>query len=180
MHPKILNKLKIGMICFAVLWSSGCDFFDEEKEEYVISVGARNITVMELKKEMDFMTSGLDAPAQQWETIRDKLVDRIIDRLLILEYARQTGLSISDQELQRELNAIKKEYSEEAFNEELLRGYVSRDEWEDRLKERLLIEKAMSRVMENVVPPTYEEIKGYYEANKEKFSYPEMVKFRQT
>ena len=179
MLSNLLNKLKIGIICSVVLWPFGCDFFDKEKEEYVISVGGRNVTVMELKKEMDFMTSGLDAPAQQWDMIRDKLVERIIDRLLILEYARETGLSISDQELQRELNAIKKEYSEEAFNEELLRGYVSRDEWEGRLRERLLIEKVMNRLMENVVPPTYEEIKGYYEANKEKFSYPEMVKFRQ-
>jgi foldase protein PrsA len=174
-----LNRALLCILFLAMFFLSGCDYFDKEKEEYVLSVGSRNVTVLELKKEMEFMTSGLEAPAKQWEMIRDKLVERIIDQYLILEYGKENGLSISDQELQKELDEIKKEYSEESFNEELLRGYVSRDEWEARLRDRLLVKKVMTRVLDSVVPPTYEEIKEYFEKNKDKFSFPEMVKFRQ-
>jgi parvulin-like peptidyl-prolyl isomerase len=162
-----------------MLFFFGCDYFDKEKKEYVLSVGSRNVTVVELKRDMEFMASGLEAPVRQWEVIREKLVERIVDQYLVLEYGKENGLSISEQELKRELDEIKKEYSEEAFNEELLRGYVSRDEWEARLKDRLLVKKVMARVLDGVVPPTYEEIKEYYEKNKDKYSFPEMIKFRQ-
>jgi len=61
----------------------------------------------------------------------------------------------------------------------LLRGYVDFDQWKNRLRDRLLYNKIIEKVTENIVPPTYQEIKRYYETNQDKFRSPQMLKFRQ-
>ena len=60
----------------------------------------------------------------------------------------------------------------------MLRNCVDREEWEDKIREKLLVEKVIEGVTGNITPPSYNEIKRYFDANCEEFRYPSMVRLR--
>ncbi|HBF43818.1 MAG TPA: hypothetical protein DDW42_09390 [Desulfobacteraceae bacterium] len=167
------------IICIVPVFSLGCGLFEPAKDDVVIVVGSRHVTTDELKREMEFTGDGIGISDWQEVEIRDKLLEQIIDRYLIIEYAREKGIAISEMELKTALEDIKTGYTEKTFQDALLRGCVDSDEWKDRLRVQLLFGKVMKIVTEGIVPPSYQEIKSYYEAHKDEFRVPRMLSFRQ-
>ena len=166
-------------VCLIPFFVAGCGVFDKSGSNVVIIVGSRQITANELIKDMEFIGAGMDLPADQWDRIRKQLVEQVIDHYLVIEYGKENGISISETELESALKEIKKEYTDKAFKDALLREYVDYNEWEDRLREQLLVNKIMEGITENVVPPNHQEIKQYLQGNRDEFRAPEMLKFRQ-
>jgi peptidyl-prolyl cis-trans isomerase C len=180
---KTLFSFKIYgvLFCFCLipLLILGCDLFEKDKNDSVLIIGSRNITPDELKKDMAFMTLGMGVSKVLLSPLRDQLIEQIIDHYLIIEYGRENTITLSENELQQAINSIKKEYTEDAFQEALLRGYVDFEEWKDRLREQLLKNKIIKNAITSISPPSYKEIQRYYEENLNEFRYPRMLEFRQ-
>jgi parvulin-like peptidyl-prolyl isomerase len=113
------------------------------------------------------------------ESMMKPLLDRLIERYLILEYGKEQGIAVSEEEVETAVKEIRKDYSDKDFQEMLLQGYIDFQDWKEGLRERLLMEKIMERVSEDVKAVSFQEIKAYYDENLEEFRQPPMVKFRQ-
>jgi parvulin-like peptidyl-prolyl isomerase len=164
-------------LCAALVaaWPA-CDFFDRPAEKAVITVGSLKVTPEELKdrwRRMDFEAGGTGK--EQF----DSLMQRVVDYYLILEYGKQQGLSVTDEELESAVKEIKKDYAEKDFQELLLKGYIDYDEWKEELREQLLIKKVISKAFAATPEVTLEEIKTYYDSHPEEFRRPAMVRFEQ-
>ena len=85
----------------------------------------------------------------QQPRIRNQLVERIIDHYLVLEYSAERGITLSNEEFNSELRDIREGYSAKAFGETLLKVYVDPEQWMNRLKELLLIKKAIKKAFLN-------------------------------
>ena len=118
-------------------------------------------------------------PVQQRDLIRKQLMEQCINHYLIIEYGKEHGIAISENELQNTLKDIRKEYTDAAFDEALIRGYVDLEQWKNRLREQLLVKKIIEKVTEGVTQPNYQDIKQYFEANQDEFKSPKMIQFRQ-
>ena len=66
------------------------------------------------------------------------MLQKAINRYLILEYAQEAGVRVSGKELEACIREIKKDYTEAGFREALLHGYIDFQEWKDTLKDQLL------------------------------------------
>jgi len=158
---------------------AACGLFDQETDDAVIEIGSIRLTREALKREMAYVSRGLSLSGTQTEKIRNQLVRQIIDYYLIMDYGRKEGISVSEDEFQDELKALKKGYEENDFRESLLRAYEDPESWESRLRNQLFVRKVIREVSAGVDSPSYEEIKAYYDENRAEFRYPEMLKFRQ-
>jgi peptidyl-prolyl cis-trans isomerase C len=165
--------------CLFPILILGCDLFERDKNDSVLVIGSRHITPDELKEDLQFITLGMEMPEVLLNPLRDQLVEQMIDHYLIMEYGRENTITLSENELQKTINGIKMEYTEDAFQEALLRGYVDFEEWKDRLREQLLKNKIIKNALTSISPPSYKEIKRYYEENQDEFKYPRMLEFRQ-
>jgi parvulin-like peptidyl-prolyl isomerase len=157
----------------------GCDLAEREKENVVIVVGSRQITGEELKKEINFISGRLDLSEQDREQVLYQLAEQVIDRYLILEYAKERRVSITENEREEALSDLLQGYTKNAFKNALLREYVDFEQWKDRYAEQLLINKVLLEVARNLAPPNSHEIQRYYEAHYEEFRLPQMLRFRQ-
>ncbi len=164
-------------LCLGVI--AACDWAGQKEETVCLVVGDTRISPQRLKKDMSFICAGMEMPAAERALIKNRLLDQCINHYLLLEYAEKNDIMITEIELRKKIKDIKKGYSEEAFEEALLHGYVDLAQWERRLKEQLLITKTMGQVAGRIPPPTYQDIKTYYESNPEAFMSPKMVDFRQ-
>jgi parvulin-like peptidyl-prolyl isomerase len=166
------------LFLFAALVAAwpACDVFDRPTEKAVLTVGSLKISPEELKgqwKRMEFEPGGTSK-----EQV-DSLLQRVVDHYLILEYAKQQGLSVSDEELESAVKEIKKDYAEKDFQDLLLKGYIDYGEWKEELRERLLIKKVISKASAAGAEVTLEDIKAYYDSHPDEFRRPAMVRFKQ-
>ncbi|MDY6971665.1 MAG: peptidyl-prolyl cis-trans isomerase [Thermodesulfobacteriota bacterium] len=182
-----MNRLRVFLAFNAVLWAlsimpglfPGCTGFDQEKEKVAIVVGSRQITIEELKEDIVLMCAGMNISVLGDDKLKDEFLERLIDQYLIMEYGRENGISTSEQELNNALRDIRSEYTENAFQDVLLRGYVDYEQWENQLREQLLINKIIKKVTGSIPPPSYQDIKQYFDANQDEFRTLEMLRFRQ-
>jgi parvulin-like peptidyl-prolyl isomerase len=129
----------------------------------------------QLKKDIEFISAGMDVPVQG----RNRIMEQVIDHYLILEYGRVNRIFVSQHETEQMMKEIKNGYTEKAFSDALLRGYVDPDRWTDKVKEQILVNKILKEITENTPPPGYKDIKRYYDENQDEFRTPEMLEFRQ-
>jgi foldase protein PrsA len=171
---------RLVCVVFAVsLLLSSCDSFEQPEDRVVLTVGEREITVAGLKREIKRMTYEMEMTGRLAEGMLEPLLDRLIERYLILEYGKEQGIAVSEGEVETEVKEIRKAYSDKDFQEMLLQGYIDFEEWKEGLRERLLIKKIMEKVSEDMKAVSFQEIKAYYDENLEEFKQPAMVKFRQ-
>jgi len=171
----ISKRLLFVVAVLATAWSA-CEFVDRPVERVALSVGSRKITPEELKAQRNRMA--LEPGGSNQERL-DSFVERVVDHYLILEYGKQQGLSVPDEELESAVREIKKDYAEKDFQELLLKGYIEYGEWKEGLRERLLIKKITAKAFGAGPQISAEEIKAYYDSHPEEFRRPAMVRFRQ-
>ncbi len=152
---------------------------DKPEKDVVIIVGSSHITTDKLKKDIKFIRAGIEMPVEQRAEIKDQIIEQCINHYLIIEYGKKNNIIISDAKFQNALNDVKKEYTDAAFDEALLRGYVDIDQWKSQLKDQLLEKKIIGIATERITVPNYEDIRQYFEANQDEFTSPKMIEFRQ-
>lgn len=162
-------------VAFVAAWPA-CEVFERPAEKPALTVGDRKITLEELKAQRKRMA--FEAEGTRKERL-DSFVERVVDHYLILEYGKEQGLSVSDEELESAVRDIKKDYAEKDFQDLLLKGYIDYGEWKEGLREQLLIKKITSKAAAATPPISVEEIKTYYDTHLEEFRRPAMVRFRQ-
>jgi len=166
--------------CFLIsIATIGCLKFEQTNKMAVITVGTRAVTSEELKKDIEFISALTNFRSIQNNEIKSQLIEHIINHYLILEYGKNQGISVNENDMQLVVSEFKREYTEESFQDALLRGYVNYDQWRERLKEQLLVKKIIKSVIDTIPSPSYQVIKEYFEANTDQFRSPRMVKFRQ-
>jgi parvulin-like peptidyl-prolyl isomerase len=165
-------------LAFCVL-TSGCDLFSRSEHQVAVVVGSREIGINKFKKDLEFVSAGLNLTAKKWDQTREQLIEKVIDHYLIIEFGKEKAIRLSEKEFQSALQEIKSDYSEREFKDALFRGYVDHQEWEMQLRETLLVRKILSKVMAPVAPPTPQEMKEYFEKYRDRFVSPEMVTYRQ-
>ncbi|MBW1943073.1 MAG: peptidylprolyl isomerase [Deltaproteobacteria bacterium] len=168
-------------LCIAVMAAAGvaCDISESPVMPVAMTIGKRNVPVDVLKRDLNLLRIDMGIPDRDVGEALEPLLDRMVDRYLILEYGRDRGIFLSDDELNGTIQEIQSEYQEEDFRDMLLREYMAFDEWKGALRERLLIRKITESVSEDAGPVTFKEMKVYYDRHQEEFYYPRMVQFRQ-
>ena len=186
MKPKYGNRFSLGVctVCLSILLTTiftlyGCNYFYSSADDAVIVVGSTQLDSDTLKKEARFISSELAIPFQGESRVKEKLIERVIDHYLVLEFGKKNGILISQREFEENLREIKEPYSEETFKEALLEGYISEEQWELRFRESLLVRKICAEFMEKVPSPSHEETELFFEKNLDRFGGREEVRFLQ-
>jgi len=179
MSHKFSSHSVFYCICLVSFFIFACGMAEKPGKDVVIMVGSSHITADKLKEDIKFMSAGIEIPAQQREGIKDQIIGQCINHYLIMEYGKKNNITLPEVAFQHALNDVKKEYTDTAFDEALLRGYVDIDQWEGQLKEQLLEKKIIGIATERISAPNYEDIKQYFESNQDEFKSPKMIEFRQ-
>jgi len=166
------------LFVFAALVAAfpACELMDEPAEKAVLSVGGRNVTREELRTQLKAMAYEQDG---MQKGRLDALIERAVDHYLVLEYGKQQGIRVPDEELDGTVREIKKDYAEKDFQDLLLKGFIDYAQWKEGLREQLLIKKITKKASEAIPPVSIEEIRVYYDSHPEEFRRPAMVRFRQ-
>ncbi len=160
MKRKIALILSFGFIVFLLVSCSA-------KKEVVATVNGENITNAEYRKAFDQVKAQIESSPQYtkdiWnqdyegkkflDVVKENVLDSLIAQKLLLQEALKNNITVSDKEIEEEYQR------EKEFNKDITKEDV---------KNYLLINKLFEEYTKDV-KITEEELKKYYEDNKDRF-----------
>lgn len=181
--PTLSASRSAGLILALLLTFSACHSFAAILLDRVVAVINRDvITWSELYRAVRFeyeaQTRGM-SEEQKKEFIEARqaaFLDRLIVMRLILAKAKESGISVSDAEINSAIGDIRSQYnlSPEEFKEALSReGFVYED-YVERIKEQILMSKVVNLDVKSKVVVTDEELDEYMNEHPE-FATPDML-----
>ncbi len=158
---------------------SACQIFDRPDDRDVITVGNTGITKDELRRDIGRIISEMGMTEEEAQPAIKSIIGKVTEKYLIMEYGKDEGITLKDDELKAAIKDIKKDYPEDIFNEMLLKRYIDYNTWEQELRQDLLIKKIITKVFEGMPPVSFNETMAYYESHRNEFTRPRMVQLRQ-
>lgn len=126
------------------------------------TIGSEKITEAQLRTELEKVGA-------------KSVLSRMIDQEVIRQAAKKQNLTVTDKELQDEVNNFKKQFpSEDVFKQTLANEGMSMDEFQTQVRDKILLDKLAAKD----VKITEDEIKKYYDEHGKEFEQPEQVRAR--
>jgi peptidyl-prolyl cis-trans isomerase C len=174
LYRNLFYLLVSSLLC---LFSCG---FNPAEEEAVITIGDTAISGKEMRSEIDRIKYDMGISDKEIKEGIKSIINRIVEKKLILEYGKEKGITISADELSAAVNAVRQDYPGDMLNEVLLKRYIDIREWEKNLHDELLIKKIVDVTLASKMKRvTLEEAKAYYESHQDDFREPRRFEIRQ-
>ena len=126
-----------------------------------------------------FSIHGNEIPKEYVNDVRTKAINNLIDVQLAYQEAKRRKLQITPAEWHKRIAEIRREYRSQAeFNAAVTQLFGSRQAFEDKLREDLLLDKIFQLEVKDKVTVSDADVRGYYQANQAQLVQPESVSFQ--
>ena len=107
-----------------------------------------------------------------------QLLDRMVEEVLMRQEAERLEMQVTDLEVQTQIRQIREQLgaTESQFQEYLTLQGLTRDQYERRLREEMLRHRLLGFMIRRKVVVTSDEIRAYYENNKDDFAQQRQVR----
>ncbi len=179
------TNITSGLLVFLLLLSamSGWSAEPAPKEEpVVVRVNGEPITQAALDKEMTRYQAQTSLPDQatdagKMEAVRKKVLDGMVDRVLLLQESSRLGVSVSEEQLEGEMKRFKERFSSpEQFETILAHMKLTEADLRAEYRKRMLIRSLIEREVTPKVQVSEGEIQTFYDQNPSLFQVPERVR----
>ncbi len=135
----------------------------------VIKTSDVDAQLEQVKKQYPQMFEGVDGDVRL-EDFRRRLLGNLIDQVLVRQAAEKRGVKVTDADLDKKVEEIRKGFPDEKQFEAALSGAgMSVEKLRDTMKSQLLTQKLLEQITSEI-KITDAEIKSYYEANQKRFT----------
>jgi len=123
--------------------------------------------------------------------MKKKILDRMIDQKILLQEAKKKNIKVTAKDTDDGLNTIKERFktkdgktltdaeADAEFTAELKKQNLTLTKFKEQLKDEISVNKIIdSEIVAKVTAPTDEELKSYYEKNRDKLTEPEKISVR--
>jgi len=130
---------------------------DRELRPYLMQLGDRQLTARD---------------RQQVETMRRKLLDRLVDDILLLREAERLGMQVSDSEVENHIRQFRQSnnMAEADLSRQLRIEGMTREEYVSNIRSSMLRHRVLSLMVRRKVLVTDEEIERHYNENQSEYS----------
>lgn len=153
-----------------------------QPEDVIATVDGQDITHGEIMQAVQNTMQQLSRqmPPQQlsqmYGQIYKNMTDQLIANVLITEAAENSDLTVSDEELNEELDKIRASAPEgKTLEEALAENNIDFAEWKENLRTQLLIGKFVEGKTADIAEATPAEVATFYQENIDQFKAPESV-----
>ncbi len=144
-------------LIFFLYFNAGCNYsgnnpYAETGSDYLIKANntIATITDFNMAFEVNNILNTDIAPQNKQDIFRDKIffLNQYVEELILLERAKETGISISASNMENSISKIKKEYPEGIFEQLFIDQAIPFNLWKKRFKLNLLMQKVIEQDLE--------------------------------
>lgn len=167
----------LAAVCLAA--GGGCSSFKTPSEDAIATVNGAEIKVKDFTVKLRNALNLAGTPATLHEAgledLKREALEDLIEEKLMLIRAEKLRLKVTDEELKKRVEEIKKDYPGENFAQVFGGEKVDYKIWSEELRKRLLLEKLIDQEVNSKITVTDEEAQEAYQANRSKYYSEESV-----
>ncbi|MCB0341552.1 MAG: peptidyl-prolyl cis-trans isomerase [Bdellovibrionales bacterium] len=153
-------------------------------ERIVVKVNDTTLNAKDFANRLAKKLSAYDAlTAKDADTIlatKESVVDEFLLEVITRRYARENDIFVKKEDLDAKINSIRQIYPDDlAFRRSLAEEGLEFKDWKNQIEYSILESKVANAINQSITPPADEEIKAYYDRNKENYRRPAQVYLRQ-
>ena len=137
----------LAALCLAA--GAGCSSFKTPSEDAIATVNGAEITVrdftVKLRNALNLAATPVVLQEAGFETLKREALDDLIEEKVMLIQAERLRLRVTDEELKKRVEEIKKDYPGENFTQVFGGEKVDYKIWSEELRKRLLLEKLIDQ-----------------------------------
>jgi peptidyl-prolyl cis-trans isomerase C len=174
-----------GLFIFIPLFCLGCDLSTQKvSSKPVEQVNDHVLTSKQFAGQLSRRLRQFDALAAKdpnnIHRIKEELLRDFLVRSLTLDWARAQSITISDAALDAEVDKLRANYPDDlSFRRSLAEENLSLSEWREELRYSLIEKEVFKRLNQKIKAPTDDEIRRFYDENKDKYKKKERIYIRQ-
>lgn len=181
--PRLLRGLAIIFLSTIVLSSAAVAVVVDGVAIIVnkdaILVSQINELLMPLMQEYRTKYSGTELK-KKMDELRQTVIEQAIDTRLILQVAKQKGITPSERDVDLRIEMVKSRFpSEDAFLQGLAAKGITYREYRDQVAEQVLVQETIKQVAGSGISVSENEIRDYYNAHLSEFVTEPKVKLAQ-
>ena len=160
----------------------GCNPWGAGLPEHIIAqVNEEQIPIEQFDREFKelILESDMEAKETGLGTLRRVCLDQVIERKILVQEARRSGIKVSPEELNQAIFDVETDYPGKGFGEKLGLKGMTLEEWKVRLEEKLLAEKVIRSSFHSPEKIDEKEALQYYEDHRSSFQIDQKVRARQ-
>jgi len=168
------------VLSFFFVW--GCGSWEGGLPENVVArINDEEVALddFDLEFREQILEPGKEVTGKSLGDMKKAYLDQMVERKILVQEARRTGITVSPGELNQAIAEIRKDYSEKEFGERIGSKGMTLDGWKVRLQEKLQAEKMIRNASQFRGKIDDKEASRYYEANLASFQLPPRVRVRQ-
>ena len=174
--------INAALIAAFVVLATGCQFFGGS-QDYVATVDGEKVPLEDfndrLEQKLALMGGRSSMSDEQFEVLKQNVLNELLDEQVMLNRARKLGLSVSEGEFKRRIEETRKDYGEEHFERYFKGGQKEYRTWEAKLRQRLLLEELIRQEVNSRVSVTDEEVMDYLKKHEKEKLFQERVRVSQ-
>lgn len=176
---KYLNFWMVIVLVNGIVILGGCTSSDTDSQDTpLIRVRDSVVTIATFKQTFELSRIDYDVADDDKSSLselRKRILNQLVEETIIRERAKDLDIMVSDETLEAGIQAIKRDYPDNTFEEVFLENAVSFSDWRERFRTRLLLEMVVKEELNKKVEITPEDITSYYEKhyqNSDEKPYP--------
>lgn len=178
--PTRTSPLLLVTLALGALGAVGCNKPPEAEPDanVVATVNGEVVRRADFEQELTRELSSSEGPEltpEEVEPFKRALLDSLVKRLLLLQEAKQHNITVTPEEVDRQMLRLTGDYPTDSFSDALAQGQLSLAELRARESQRLIIEKLFANHVYARVAVTEEELRAYFTAHEAEFHEPEEV-----
>lgn len=169
------------LLISTTLW--GCTSKESLNNKVVLDVNGDRWTAEDYSKELVFRLRDEDAVMvknpKHLGHIKEMITQEFIVQSLSAQWARKKGLLVKAEDLNAEVEKVKKSYPDElAFKAALAEQGLTFKNWKSRMEHTMTQKLIVKTLAEGLEKPSSAEIQDYYKANRERYTHRDQVQIR--
>ncbi len=149
----------------------------------VAHVNGESITLYELQNRAEMFLGVLeggsleDLPPEQRNETKKHVLDQMINDILIRQEAQRYQIHVSDRDIDQHIQRVRENNNldEEEFEERLGQQGLTLQDYKDQIRDSMLRQRVLNMMVQRKTMVTQEDIKEFYQANKEDFEQERKV-----
>jgi len=140
-------------------------------QRFLLRVGERQVSVAAFHRIFEisktaYTHNDLRDPAVSRD-LKLRLLNQLVEELILLEKAESDGITITGDELDAAVRQITADYPAGVFEEMLMESAVSFEDWQERLRVRLLTRRVIDNVIAKDIVISPQDIQDYFKAHRD-------------
>ena len=145
---------------------------EKAPQAFIIKINGETIYEKEFKKKFEENNDELErlkGDEYYLNTLKKEYAYTLANELMLLKFALDSGIYVTDNEVLKEIDKIKEGYTDESFEETLEQEDITLEKLKESTKNRILLKKVLEEKVYNEIVITDNEIEDFYKKYKNNF-----------